>query len=253
MIDDPQGSVLAVFAIFCRIGGCMMMLPGFGSFRVPMQVRLFSALAVAVGLSPMLWDIVYPRIQGTPSGYLVFVASELATGIVFGLLAHFIVLGLQFAGTAIQMMIGFNSAPGMSLLEAEPEGQLTSLISFTGVIVLFLTDFHHLIIRTLVDSYTFMPIDTGFVPRMALVSLTDTAATTFSAMLRLASPFIVYGLIFNFAVGMVNKLAPQIPIYFISIPFLLFGGLILFYFGSIDFFALFFDAFEPLYTGQGQN
>lgn len=249
MIDDPQGSVLAVFAIFCRIGGCMMVLPGFGSFRVPTQVRLFAAFAVSLGISPMLWDTVYPRVNAAPASYLYLIGAELLVGIAFGLIAQFIVLGLQFAGTAIQMMIGFNTAGGMSVVEADQEGQLTNLITFTGILVLFLTDFHHLVIRALIDSYRFMPIDAGFSPQLALVSLTDTAAATFSVMLRLASPFIVYGLIFNLAVGMVNKLAPQIPVYFISIPFIMFGGMLLFYFGTIDFFSLFFDAFEPLFLG----
>lgn len=249
MIDDPQGSVLAAFAVFCRVGGCIMVLPGFGSFRVPMQVRLFAALAVSVGLTPLLWDTVYPRVNDAPADYLYLVGSELLIGIVFGMIAHFIVLGLQFAGTAMQMVTGFNVAGGMSVVEADQEGQLTNLITFTGILVLFLTDFHHMIFRALLDSYRFMPIDGGFVPGMALVSLTDTLAATFSVMLRLASPFIIYGLVFNFAVGMVNKLAPQIPVYFISIPFILTGGMLLFYFGAIDFFSLFVDAFQPLFTG----
>ena len=63
MIEDPQGSVLAVFAAFCRIGGCIMVLPGFSSFRVPLQIRLFLALAVSMALTPLLWDIIYPRVQ----------------------------------------------------------------------------------------------------------------------------------------------------------------------------------------------
>jgi flagellar biosynthetic protein FliR len=66
---------------------------------------------------------------------------------------------------------------------------------------------------------------------------------------RLASPFLAYGLIFNLAIGMVNKLAPQIPVYFISIPFILTGGLILLYFGSNTFFTLFIDGFETLFMG----
>ncbi|MEK1866815.1 MAG: flagellar biosynthetic protein FliR, partial [Ensifer adhaerens] len=29
MITDPEGTVLALFAAFCRIGGCIMIMPGF--------------------------------------------------------------------------------------------------------------------------------------------------------------------------------------------------------------------------------
>ena len=61
--------------------------------------------------------------------------------------------------------------------------------------------------------------------------MTDTLAQTTYIMLRLASPFILFnGLIFNIAIGFINKLAPQIPVYFISTPYLLMGGLFLIYF-----------------------
>ena len=42
--------------------------------------------------------------------------------------------------------------------------------------------------------------------------------------LRIASPFIIYSVIVNLAIGLTNKLTPTIPVYFISLPFVLFGG-----------------------------
>ncbi|MCY0093538.1 flagellar biosynthetic protein FliR [Hoeflea ulvae] len=249
MIEDPEGTVLALFATFCRIGGCFMVLPGFASFRVPMQFRLLLAAAISMALLPILWDTVYPRVQGGDSVYILLVGAELLIGVTLGLIARYIVLALQFAGTAISMAIGFNAAPANGILENEPEGHVTAVITVTALMVLFLGDFHHLVITSLVRSYSFMPMDSGFEARMALMTLTDTLNGAFMLVLRLASPFLVYGLIFNLSIGMVNKLAPQIPVYFISIPFILFGGLVLFFFGSTTFFSLFLAGFEPLFTG----
>ena len=42
----------------------------------------------------------------------------------------------------------------------------------------------------------------------------------------------MFGVVANFAIGLVNRLTPQIPIFFISGPFLIIGGLFLFYFIS---------------------
>ena len=69
-------------------------------------------------------------------------------------------------------------------------------------------------------------------------------------MLRLLSPFLIYGLVFNIAVGMVNKLAPQIPVYFIALPFIMTGGLLLLYYGSSDFLVQFAEGFVPVFDGQ---
>jgi len=249
VIEDPQGTVLALFLAFCRVGGCFMVLPGFSSFRVPLQIRLFVAVAVSMALLPILWDNIYPNVKGGGVEYILVVGAELLIGVTLGLVARYIVLAIQFAATAISMAIGFNSSPGGGVIENEAEGPLTSLITFTTLFLLFLTDFHHMVIASLVRSYGFMPMSTGFEPRMALMTLADTLGGAFMLVLRLASPFLVYGLIFNLSIGMVNKLAPQIPVYFISIPFILTGGLILFYFGSNTFFTLFIDGFETLFMG----
>jgi flagellar biosynthesis protein FliR len=248
MINDPQGTVLALFAVFCRIGGCFLVLPGFSSARVPAQLRLFIALGVALAVTPLLWDTVYPKVGVPGTTYLGLAFVEGLIGVVMGLVARFFVLGLQFTGTVLTMMVGFSAPPASDILEDGSENQITIMISFAGLLLLFMLDFHHVIIRALVDSYRTLPIGGAFESRRALVTLTNTLTSTFMIMLRLASPFVVYGLIFNVTIGFINKLAPQLPIYFISQPFIVFGGLILLYFGIATMVRLFGDAFIPLFT-----
>lgn len=249
MITDPEGTVLALFAAFCRIGACFMVLPGFSSARVPVRIRLMLSLAISLAILPLLWETIYPQVKVSNASYIGLIAGEMFIGITMGLMARVIILGLQFAGTTISMMIGFNSMPSSGIIEMDPESDLTTIITFTAVILLFLADFHHLTIQALVDTYKFMPMGNDLEFQMALSSITDALSETFMMMIRLASPFVVYGLIFNLAIGMVNKLAPQIPIYFISIPFILAGGLILFYWGLAEFLRLFVDGFFQIYAG----
>jgi flagellar biosynthesis protein FliR len=247
LITDPEGSVLALFAAFCRIGACFMLLPGFGTIRVPLQVRLFIAIGISFALAPLMWDQIYPRVSEGGPGYIGIVGVELLIGSVIGLLARYYVAALQFAGSVISMVIGFNGMPGGGIEDMEQHTDLSRLISFTGILMLFMLDFHHVVIVSLTSSYDFMPLGLAFDSQLALVSLTDTLLASFRLVLQLSSPFIIYGLVFNLSVGLVNKLAPQIPVYFISLPFLIAGGLLLIYFGSSDFFRLFAAGFEPIF------
>lgn len=230
MIADPQGTVLVLFAIFCRIGACIMTLPGFSSARISMTVRFFLAFAISMAMTPVLFDTIYPRVQGGGSSLVAVIVGELLIGIMYGLVPRLFVLGLQFAGSAISMAIGLNTPGASDILEDTPENQMTNLISFGGLLILFMMDFHHVVFRALVDSYGVMPL--GGMPdsQKMLITLTDTLAQTFILMLRLASPFLIFGLMFNVAVGLVNKLAPQVPVFYISTPYLLLGGLLLVYF-----------------------
>ena len=118
-----------------------------------------------------------------------------------------------------------------------------------GLLVLFMLNFHHIVIRSLVDSYTTIPLAEGLNPRRILITLTDTLSATFMIVLRLMSPFLVYGIMFNVAVGMINKMAPQIPVYFISTPYALMGGIFLLYLGIASMIEEFVRGFPLVFTG----
>ena len=57
-------AAIGAFVLFCRIGGCLMLAPGFSNAQIPTQVRLFVALAVTLTLTPLLLD----RVPGAALG-----------------------------------------------------------------------------------------------------------------------------------------------------------------------------------------
>jgi flagellar biosynthesis protein FliR len=74
---------------------------------------------------------------------------------------------------------------------------------------------------------------------MPLDQLVGRLSEAFVLTLRIASPFIVYSVVVNLAVGLINKLTPAIPVYFISVPFVLFGGFLLLYLTSDELLTQF--------------
>jgi len=247
MIEDPEGVVLALFAAFCRIGGCIMVLPGFSTARLPVTIRVLLAVTVTMALLPVMWDLIYPRIRGTTPDYMLLCIFETLIGVVLGMIARFYALGLQFLGTVLTMMIGLNTPPAGDILEDTSEGQLTNILTFAGLMVLFMLDFHHQVFIAIADTYRTLPPGTVFDPQKALISLTDTLTATFYVMLRLASPFILFNVLFNVAIGFINKLAPIVPVYFISAPYLVMGGTILLYLSVAAMLSLYADAFAPIF------
>ncbi len=191
-------------------------------------------------------DEIYPKVTIGNSAYIYLIGSEIIIGAAIGLVARFYFLGLQFVGTVLSMMIGFTAPPMQDVLEDAAENQLTNLITYAGLIMLYMLDFHHIMFQAVIQSYTALPMSTGFDPQGLLVSLTDSLSTTFMIMLKLSSPFILYGILFNTAIGMVNKLAPAIPIAFISTPYLILGGLFLTYLGIASMLRIFADSFAQI-------
>ncbi|PWJ83705.1 flagellar biosynthetic protein FliR [Pseudaminobacter salicylatoxidans] len=246
----PETVVLAAFVAFCRIGGCFLIMPGFSSARVPVQVRLFIAVAATGALLVHLWDHIVPFIDRRPQVLAPMIVSELMIGGLIGGLARLYVLALHFIGAAIAMLIGYGGMGGTAIEENEPQAALASIISFSALLLLFVFDFHHEIVKALVTSYEVAPLNTLFNPRAALVDVTDTLSESFLLVLRLGSPFVAYAILVNLTIGFVNKLVPQIPIYFISLPFVIAGGLIIFYFAIGVMISLFADGFVATTIGR---
>ena len=241
-----QTTILAAFLAFCRIGACFMLMPGLSSVRVPLQIRLFVAIAATGGLLAFLWDRIYPFVDPRPQVLVPMIVSELLVGGLIGAMTRLYMEALRFIGTAIAMLIGYGGSGGPAIEEPEPQAALAAIISFSALLLLFVFDFHHEVIRALVASYTIAPVNVFFNPQAALVDVADTVSGAFFLVIRLGSPFIAYAILVNLTIGFVNKLTPQIPIYFISLPFVIAGGLIIFYFAIGTLLSLFADGFVAM-------
>jgi flagellar biosynthesis protein FliR len=224
-----DGLVVLVLA-FCRIGGCLLIMPGVSSARVPTQSRILLAAALSIALAPLVWTDLAAVTADDPASLLRLVFLETVTGLFAGLGVRVYMLALGFGAAAIATSIGFQGLQGPGIDEAEPQAALVTLITMAALTLMFILDFHHDIIRGLAGSYKIMPV--GAIPdaERYLGNLVDVLTDSFLIVLRLSSPFIVYALIVNLMLGLLNKLTPQIPVYFISLPFVLTGGLLLLYF-----------------------
>jgi flagellar biosynthetic protein FliR len=237
--------ILATFLMFCRIGACLMLMPGFSSPRVPTRVRLFLVVAITLALAPLLVTTVEAAIPGdSPVAVLGLIASESMVGAIIGLMGRMFYLALQFAGTAIAMLIGLSGMPESHIEEDEPVPSVTALITLTATVLLFLTDLHWEVLRVLVESYAAVPVATDLADNFGLIKIVDALTDAFFLALRIAAPFMVYSLMINLMFGILGKLTPQIPVYFISIPFVLAGGGIILYFTSAEFLHLFIVGFS---------
>jgi len=237
--------VFSLFLIFCRIGTCLLLMPGFSSSRVPLQVRLFLAFAISLALSPALLPVLQPLVAASgDNARLSLMVSEILNGLFIGLLGRSFMIALQFGGYVIANSIGMGQAMGVPVDDQSPAPAVASLVTLTATTLIFVLNLHAEIARALVASYSAMPAAAGFSVRGSLVNITDNLDEAFLLALRISSPFVLYGVIVNFAIGLANKLTPTIPIYFISLPFVLAGGLVLFGYVISDFLVLFMQDFE---------
>jgi flagellar biosynthetic protein FliR len=128
----------------------------------------------------------------------------------------------------ISYQVGLSAAQIFNPTVAAQSAVFGAFLTVLGVLVIFVTDTHHLLLRALVGSYGLFPA--GQFP--AIEDLSNTmarvVATSFQLAVELAAPFIVLGIIFYVALGLLSRLMPQLQIFFIALPVQIVGGLAVF-------------------------
>jgi flagellar biosynthetic protein FliR len=242
-------TIVSTFAIFCRVGACLMIAPGFSNSQVPVRIRLYLAIAVSLALAPMLLADVKPLLADAAVPALLGVLfGELARGLLIGLIARLLFMALQLIVVGITQLIGLSAMPGTALPD-EQAPALANLFSIAAATLMFVAGLHVQLIRGLVDSYAALPPGAGFGAQPALAEIADKGGVAFLAALRIGGPFIAYSVLVNFAIGITSKLAPQIPVFFIATPFVMLGGLFLLLFSVHDIFSYFVAAFDSWLAG----
>ena len=230
MSEISSQTVLLVFLLFCRIGGCLLLMPGFASTRVPVQVRLWIAVGATLALTPLLLPLLNAALPTLPAPtVLALLVSETIIGALIGLMGRLFFLALQFMASAAAMFVGFTGAAGTPLEDNEPVPAFTALVTLTATLLFFLTDQHWEVLRALIASYAALPVSDALAIDFSLAKLADALSSAFVLALQISSPFIIYALLINFMIGLANKLTPQVPVYFISVPFVLAGGFFILY------------------------
>ena len=210
-----------------------MLVPGYSSANVPAQVRLFVALVTTFALTPILISVLKPLADNAaPLTLALLIGSELLVGSVIGLGGRVFFLALQTMSTVMASAIGLSNIPGTPIGDNDPAPASVPLIMAAVTTLFFLTDQHWQVLRGLMNSYDVWQPGNRIGGEHGARTARSRLSEAFVLTLRITSPFIVYSVIVNLAVGLINKLTPAIPVYFISVPFVLFGGFLLLYLTS---------------------
>lgn len=217
----------AFFLVFSRLGAALTFLPGFSEIYVPQRFRLLLAGLLTFVIAPVVMSRL-PPIPQNVSGLLLLEGGEIAIGAFIGVVARTSFNALQTAGTLISMQSGLSAAVAFNPTTAT-EGALTaSFLAAVALVIIFVTDMHHLMLRALIESYGLFPPGASFPVGDFADAETRLVASSFSLGVRISAPFIVFGVIFFLGLGILARLMPQMQVFFVSQPAQILLGLVIF-------------------------
>lgn len=200
-----------------RIGAAMALLPGVGEAVAPAIARIGLALSLTILVTPELQSAM-PPVPETGLGMGLMIAGEVITGLWFGWVARMIVLALPIGAQFIGFLVGLSS-----VLQPDPElgaqsGVLGKLFEVAAPVLLLVTGMYRLPLLALVGLFQLIPPGHMLPPAESADVAVRAVATAFSLALQLASPFVVIGIAWHLAMGLISRIISRMQIYFVSMP-----------------------------------
>jgi flagellar biosynthetic protein FliR len=207
------------------------------------------SLAIATALGPSL-----PPPPPTTAGLVMLVGGEVLIGLFIGAAARTLLAALHVGGTIISMQSGLAAASYFDPSQATQGTLPGNLLTTTALVLLFVTDTHHMLLQALAASYErFTP---GAFPPMNDIAQTMTRFVSEAFVLgaRIAAPLMLLSLLLYLGMGILNRLMPAFQVFFVAIPLQLLLALAVISLslggGLIAFFTLFEDGIGVLVLGS---
>ncbi len=240
--------VFALMMIFARIGSAMVLLPGIGENYVSPRVRLLLAGAITIVVAPVV-AAKLPSLPASPVALSLLLGGEIGVGLFIGTVARLAFTTLEIAGTLISFQVGLATASIFNPLISDQGSLVSVLISIAGIVLLFETDMHHLMLRATVDSYTlFVP---GALPPIGDFTemVSRMVSRSFMIAMQLSAPFIVLSTVIYIALGLVSRLMPQLQVFFVALPLQIILGFLVLVLVFSTMMLWFLDGFASVIRG----
>jgi len=214
LADDE---VFALLLVLARVGSALVLLPGIGEPYVFARLKLLLAL----GLSAVLVGPLGPALPAMPAAPLALgalIAGEVLIGLFIGAAARSVFAALHVAGAAIAFQSGLAAAAIFDPNEATQGTIPGNFLSMTGLVLLFVTDAHHLLLQALAASYQGLPAGSALPVGDMAALLTRLLGDAFAIGVRIAAPLIGVGLLLSLTLGVLNRLMPAFQVFFVALP-----------------------------------
>ncbi|MEC8050169.1 MAG: flagellar biosynthetic protein FliR [Myxococcota bacterium] len=209
-------------------------------YLTPFLAGQIAPTEVKIGFGLMLTILLWPAARGaidgaeipfTAIGFFFLMLKEVFVGFVIGFLNSHIFLAMDMAGRII------DTARGVSMSEVQvPHSKQRATITGNLYYQLFLVIFllagaHHIFFEAYFNSFVAIPLDqflaspAGMEPFIDFVILKTAEILMVAVMI--SAPILAATFITDLVFGILNRVAPQLNAYFMSMPVKALGGVIM--------------------------
>jgi flagellar biosynthetic protein FliR len=217
--------VLAFFLVLARLSPLFLLAPLFSSHMVPARVRGIVAVALAIGLSPVVGN--HDTLPTDVLGIGTLVGKEILVGSAFAYALAATFAAIAVAGSFLDTSIGFSYGGLVDPVNGNQSAVLSSAYSLIGLLVFIAIGGDGWVIRGLARTYEIVGL-TDYPSLGHLVAGAGHAfVQIFASAIEVAGPVLLALILTDAAFGVVTRVVPQLNVFQVGLPAKVVIGLLL--------------------------
>ena len=203
----------------------VMSLPVFNSNSIPIFFKIGLAFATSMALFSIL-DFEPPPASGAMLPFGIGVIGEIMIGIIIGISVRLIFAGIQLAGQLAGYQMGMAIANVMDPSSSEQFPILAQFNQLFALLLLLVTNAHHVFLRALAESYRLVPPFGFHFSNSVMQQVVDLGGNMFVIAIQVGAPIIAALLLTSVAFGLVARTVPQMNVFIVAMPLKIAVGLL---------------------------
>lgn len=220
-----EQQVAAFFLVLARVSPLFLLAPLFSSKQVPARARGVLAVALTLGLTPVVSR--HAKIDLDTLPYALLILKELLVGLAFAYGLSALFAAVQAAGSLLDTLIGFSFGSLVDPITGNQSTVLSQMYALFGAAIFVAIDGDAYVVQGLARTYDAVPL----LKSPAIGSLVQGAQTAFSGIFisafEIAAPVLVAMIITDAALGVVSRVVPQLNVFSTGFPAKMIVGLTL--------------------------
>lgn len=218
LLPFPSPREVILFAlVLSRMAGMFSALPLFGGRRVPLHIRAVAVGALTLTCFPVL-AIAPVEMPGDTFALGLLALREVLVGMALSFITQIIFSAVEFGGQIIGMQMGFTISSIIDPANGTQTQVMSVLQGLLATLMFLSMNIHHLLIRTIVESFRVIPPGVWQVNGGVITFLTRATADVFVLGVRLAAPVMVALLLTSVTLGIMARAFPQMNVFMLSFP-----------------------------------
>ncbi|MGH2948576.1 MAG: flagellar biosynthetic protein FliR [Solirubrobacteraceae bacterium] len=220
-----EEQVIGFFLVLGRVSPLFLLAPLFSSKLLPARARGIVAVALAIGIAPIVAGTApLPEDVWHLAGLML---KEMLVGMAFAFALAALFAALQVAANLLDTLIGFSFGALVDPITGTNGGVLNQLYALVGVIIFVVIDGDAWVVQGLARSYEAVPLAEA----PAIGSLVEGAQVAFSgifgAAIQVGAPVLLAVILTDVAFGLVSRVVPQLNVFAVGFPAKVIVGLVL--------------------------